>query len=86
MNGASSAVAGSAVPARGRRYTEPFQPSRRFRVFRTLPGGSAAASPRAFRRRHAGLSPAPSSTGAAGAACSSVTSCTGSGTATGASA
>ena len=45
MNGPSAAAGASFG---GRRYTEPFQPSRRFRAFR---GGPAVPSPRAFRRR-----------------------------------
>ena len=72
-----------AEPCDGRRYTEPFQPSRRFRTFRAFVGGPAAPSSRAFRRRRAGFSPAPSSTGVAGMACSSGTACAGSAAAAG---
>jgi hypothetical protein len=39
----------------GRRYTEPFQPSRRFRAFRA--GPVVGSFPRAFRRRRTGFSP-----------------------------
>src|SRR4051812_24235223 len=65
MNGPSSASAGTMASFEGRRYTEPFQPSRRFLAFR---GGPVVPFPPTFRRRRAGFSPAPPSTGAAGAA------------------
>src|SRR3954452_6367335 len=60
MNGPSSASAATGASFEGRRYTEPFQPSRRFLAFR---GGPVVPFPPAFRRRRAGFFPAPSSTG-----------------------
>src|SRR3954453_4246667 len=57
MNGPSSASEAAGASFEGRRYTEPFQPSRRFRTFRAFAGSPAAPSSRAFRRRRAGFSP-----------------------------